>query len=135
MPYKAKSHSQKLKEDKKFSFLFKQYDNRRETASKRGYSSAWQRARKGYLQKHPLCIYCLKENRTTASDTIDHIIPHKGNKKLFWDSSNWQALCALCHNSTKRREENKLKHQTPPVEAPASTEKDITDCIEKKKED
>jgi 5-methylcytosine-specific restriction protein A len=24
---------------------------------------------------------------------VDHIVPHRGDKKLFWDSSNWQALC------------------------------------------
>ncbi|WP_396127368.1 HNH endonuclease [Edaphobacter acidisoli] len=35
----------------------------------------------------------------------DHIIPHRGDKKLFWDRSNWQPLCATCH-SVKTAEED-----------------------------
>jgi 5-methylcytosine-specific restriction enzyme A len=29
---------------------------------------------------------------------VDHIIPHKGNQKLFWDTKNWQSLCEMHHN-------------------------------------
>jgi 5-methylcytosine-specific restriction protein A len=29
---------------------------------------------------------------------VDHIIPHRGNQKLMWDQSNWQALCHACHS-------------------------------------
>jgi len=28
---------------------------------------------------------------------VDHIIPHRGSKALFWAKSNWQALCFDCH--------------------------------------
>ena len=28
---------------------------------------------------------------------LDHIIPHRGDRKLFWDRDNWQALCKSCH--------------------------------------
>ncbi|WP_144469068.1 HNH endonuclease signature motif containing protein, partial [Bacillus pumilus] len=31
--------------------------------------------------------------------------PHKGDKKLFWDSSNWQPLCASCHNRKTAKED------------------------------
>jgi 5-methylcytosine-specific restriction endonuclease McrA len=34
---------------------------------------------------------------------VDHIIPHRGDDRLFWDRSNWQALCAHHHNSNKQR--------------------------------
>jgi len=34
-----------------------------------------------------------------AATVVDHIIAHKGNANLFWDESNWQALCKRCHNS------------------------------------
>ena len=40
-----------------------------------------------------------------ASNTVDHVIPHKGNALLFWDTSNWQALCDTCHNSSKQHTE------------------------------
>jgi 5-methylcytosine-specific restriction endonuclease McrA len=33
---------------------------------------------------------------------VDHIVPHRGNRGLFWARSNWQSLCATCHNSTKQ---------------------------------
>jgi 5-methylcytosine-specific restriction protein A len=37
---------------------------------------------------------------------VDHIIPHKGDMKLFWDTKNWSALCKWHHDSVKQREEN-----------------------------
>ena len=73
----------------------------------RGYDSKWRKTRKAYLAKHPLCVYCSKEGRTEQATVLDHIIPHKGCKKLFWDRNNWQGLCGEHHNSQKRREENR----------------------------
>jgi len=35
---------------------------------------------------------------------VDHIIPHKGNQKLFWDPQNWQTLCKAHHDEKTRRE-------------------------------
>lgn len=29
---------------------------------------------------------------------VDHIIPHKGDKQLFWDRDNWQPLCKKHHD-------------------------------------
>ena len=29
---------------------------------------------------------------------LDHIIPHRGDQKLFWDEQNWQPLCKDCHD-------------------------------------
>lgn len=94
-------------------------DQRRGTAAERGYDSAWSRARVAYLRKHPLCVYCEREHRLTAATVVDHIIEHKlkdaidsGDeariaraRHLFWDSTNWQSLCAHCHNSRKQAEE------------------------------
>lgn len=37
------------------------------------------------------------------ADVIDHIIPHKGDKALFWDKRNWQGLCTVCHTSKTNR--------------------------------
>lgn len=77
----------------------------KQTSGQRGYDYRWQKARKAYLAKHPLCVLCMAAGRTTASDTVDHRIPHRGDVTLFWDETNWQALCAPCHSSTKQREE------------------------------
>lgn len=70
----------------------------RETASERGYGEKWQRARRIFLASHPLCVRCLKEKKITKATVVDHIIPHRGDPRLFWDQSNWQALCKRCHD-------------------------------------
>ena len=70
------------------------------TANERGYGHEWQKAAKAFITAHPLCADPLKRHRDVAvpSRIVDHIIPHKGERALFWDKSNWQALCTTCHN-------------------------------------
>lgn len=68
------------------------------SAGKRGYGSRWQRESKRYLQSHPLCVACMKQGRYTEATVVDHIVPHRGDQTLFWDQSNWQALCKPCHD-------------------------------------
>ena len=73
-------------------------DRMRGGADARGYNAEWRRARKAFLQKHPLCVQCLKEGFITPATVVDHIIPHRGDGKLFWDENNWQPLCKDCHD-------------------------------------
>lgn len=77
------------------------------TTTERGYGWTWQKARDAYLLEFPLCAYCARMGFITAATVVDHIIPHKGNKVLFWDKINWQPLCKPCHDSIKKAEENK----------------------------
>lgn len=66
----------------------------------RGYSYKWQQARKGWLAKNPLCVECKKAGRVKEATVVDHIIPHRGDKALFWDSErNWASLCGPCHTA------------------------------------
>ena len=58
-----------------------------------------------FLLTNSRCKFCLSMGRIVAATVVDHIVPHKGDLLLFWDSSNWQALCAPCHSSIKQREE------------------------------
>ena len=67
-------------------------------ASKRGYDSRWQKASRAYLQAYPLCVSCMKRGRYTRATVVDHIVPHRGDPKLFWDRTNWQSLCKQCHD-------------------------------------
>ena len=76
------------------------------SASDRGYGRAWQKARKAYLQKHPLCVECLKEGRYVKATDVDHIKPHRGDPLLFWDRDNWQPLCHRHHSMKTRREDH-----------------------------
>ena len=71
----------------------------------RGYNSEWRRARALFLADHPICEECKREGKASAATVVDHIVPHKGNKALFWDESNWQALCKHCHDVKTAKED------------------------------
>jgi 5-methylcytosine-specific restriction enzyme A len=79
----------------------KQADAARGSSTQRGYGARWQKASKAYLQAHPLCV-CPEckagELRVTAATVVDHIIPHRGDMKLFWDNTNWQSMGKTCHD-------------------------------------
>jgi len=47
----------------------------------------------------------MKEGCYTKATDVDHIVPHRGDQRLFWDESNWQALCHR-HHSIKTRSED-----------------------------
>ncbi|MFP5202945.1 MULTISPECIES: HNH endonuclease [Bacillus] len=81
------------------------YDLFRESSSRRGYNSRWRKAREGDLAKHPLCQSCMLQGKRIADTVVDHFKPHKGDKKLFWDSSNWQLLCVSCYGRKTAKED------------------------------
>ncbi|WP_420415912.1 HNH endonuclease [Marinovum algicola] len=64
----------------------------------------WKRMAKNFLRKHPLCADCEDLGVVEPSTDVDHIIPHRGNRRRFWDQSNWQALCHRCHSRKTARE-------------------------------
>lgn len=80
-------------------------------AAARGYGAAWRGARKRYLAAHPLCVKCMKEGRCVKATDVDHIIPHRGDMKLFWNESNWQPLCHRHHSMKTRREDNRPEYR------------------------
>lgn len=77
--------------------------DKRKSSAQRGYGSRWQSARAGFLRSHPLCADHIKRGQVVQATVVDHIVPHRGDMALFWDKSNWQALCADCHNIHKQR--------------------------------
>ena len=80
-------------------------DERRGSSTQRGYGYRWSKAAKGWLLAHPLCAQCERQGRVTAGVEVDHIIPHRGDQDLFWDSENWQSLCKPCHSRKTARED------------------------------
>lgn len=74
-------------------------------ASGRGYDGRWRKARKYFLKRHPLCERCKEQGQFVKAEVVDHIVPHRGDEKLFWDESNWQALCKSCHDSKTMTED------------------------------
>lgn len=75
----------------------------KKSSAARGYGSRWQKARLTYLREHPFCLICKEQGRSEPAVIVDHIVPHKGDSSLFWDSSNWQPLCKYHHDSDKQR--------------------------------
>jgi 5-methylcytosine-specific restriction protein A len=70
-------------------------------------STRWKHERKIFLDKHPLCECeeCKANDRTISATMVDHKIPHKGDLKLFWDKSNWQAMSLEHHNAKTKKEQ------------------------------
>ena len=76
----------------------------RGNSSSRGYDSRWERFRKAFLMRNPLCEYCLARGRVTPATVCDHDLPHNGDPELFWRNT-FTALCKWDHDSTKQRME------------------------------
>jgi 5-methylcytosine-specific restriction protein A len=70
----------------------------RASARERGYDNRWQKARKRFLKANPLCVKCKEQGKYVEATVVDHIVPHRGDKILFWDESNFQSLCKNCHD-------------------------------------
>lgn len=58
--------------------------------------SRWKHPRTGLrvqvLLEQPFCA-CGR-----LADTVDHIVPHRGDERLAFDRANLRALCASCHS-------------------------------------
>jgi 5-methylcytosine-specific restriction protein A len=70
-------------------------------------TAAWRNARARQLAREPLCRLCRERSRIVAANVVDHIEPHKGDEKLFFDESNLQSLCAPCHDVVKKLQEQR----------------------------
>ena len=97
----------------------RRYDKRRRgTEARSWYKTArWKRMRAAQLDSQPLCRFCLNEGRTTAATICDHIVPHRGDRDLFFDASNLQSLCKAHHDGEKQRIERagaaRLRERAP----------------------
>ena len=86
------------------------------TSTDMGYGVRWRAYRLGWLREHPLCgdrkhgpsvehSLCLAQGRATPGIDVDHIRPHKGDQRLFWDDANHQSLCRSCHSLKTSKEQ------------------------------
>lgn len=81
----------------------REQDQRRGSARERGYSRAWDKAAAGFKNRHPLCLGCEAVGRLVATDCVDHVVPHKGDKVRFWERRNWQPSCRWHHDVIKQK--------------------------------
>jgi 5-methylcytosine-specific restriction protein A len=103
MPWKPKSicsypGCNELTHDRYCSKHKREVNKERNEMNSKIYNNRWRKASKAYLKDNPLCVHCKKEDRHTPATEVDHIIPHGGDMKRFWDKSNWQSLCKKCHS-------------------------------------
>ena len=49
--------------------------------------------------------HCKRLEPVTSELVADHIVPHRGDPKLFWDEKNLRCLCRNCHDTVKKSEE------------------------------
>ena len=56
----------------------------------------WVKSRRAFLDdpQHAVCACCGQH----LSTVVDHIHPHRGDLVLFWERSNWQGVCKVCHD-------------------------------------
>lgn len=80
-------------------------------AAERGYGAKWQRERRKFLESNPFCVKCYEEGHITMATVVDHIVPHRGDQKLFWDRGNWQPLCEHHHNVKTMTEDRYVEYK------------------------
>lgn len=93
----------------------------RPSAAQRGYDGKWSVCRKAFLEKHPWCeglrlqpggpvVVHTHAGRLQQAGLVDHIVPHRGDKRLFWDRANWQSACKGCHDRKTARHDGGFGH-------------------------
>ena len=98
MPKKPKSHAQRMREREKENGTYqKKYNAGWKSSAKQGYDHKWRKFRQAFLSQNPLCAHCLEKGLTVEAVVVDHVIPHRGDKNLFYNNE-FQALCVSCHN-------------------------------------
>ena len=75
---------------------YNRYERDKQTAKL--YDNRWRKASKQFLTVNPLCVKCKETGKIKRATVTDHVVPHKGDPILFWNESNWQALCKRCHD-------------------------------------
>lgn len=89
-------------------------ERQRGSAHARGYTRRWEKYRLWFLHRNPFCgdrlpgtaatmdSRCAVEQRVTIARVVDHIVPHRGDQRLFWERTNHQSLCKDCHDAKTR---------------------------------
>ena len=86
--------------------LAREIDSTRASASRRGYGAIWRVARLVHLRRHPLCVACEAEGRTTPATDVDHVLSRRRGGTD--DPSNLQSLCHSHHSSKTALEDGRF---------------------------
>jgi 5-methylcytosine-specific restriction endonuclease McrA len=80
----------------------------RPTARERGYDTKWQREREAFLKQRPICERVSNGKPCGQPATVvHHLVPHRGDRSLFWRRSNWSPRCRPCHDVAEQAAERR----------------------------
>lgn len=71
-------------------------------------TTRWRAKAADQLRREPLCRMCQREQITRAASICDHVTPHRGDERLFWEGET-QSLCKPHHDRDKQRVEAKWR--------------------------
>lgn len=81
----------------------------RRSAAERLYDRRWARASAAFLAANPLCVGCRALGQSEPATLTDHVVPHRGDRRLFWEPANWQASCRWHHDAIKQALERRFE--------------------------
>jgi 5-methylcytosine-specific restriction protein A len=68
-------------------------------------TSQWQHMRQQQLARKPYCECPHHVGQSIMAEIVDHVQPHRGDRRKFFDPRNLQSLAAQCHNKFKQSAE------------------------------
>lgn len=93
----------------------------KESRQSRGYGAEWEKIRKLAIARDKgLCQPCLREDRVTMFQSVDHVVSKAEAAKRGWSQaqvdalSNLQCICEPCHKAKTIKETG--KSYTPKVQ-------------------
>lgn len=81
----------------------REYRQARDPGRSKLYTSRWSKASIGFLKRVGVCPACEAAGITAVAVVTDHVIPHRGDRALFWSRDNWQGCCKWHHDVVKQR--------------------------------
>lgn len=73
-------------------------------------TSRWQKLREQVLVRDAYTckqtgVICMGKHPADNSPVVDHVKPHHGDERLFWDIENLQTVSKAYHDSEKQKQE------------------------------
>lgn len=65
----------------------------------------WKQLRQAQLARCPYCQCPHHKGQQVKANVVDHIVPHKGNMRLFIKPDNLQSMTKQCHDKFKQSRE------------------------------
>lgn len=90
---------------------YRRYDQKRGSASKRGYDWQWIKFSKIFLIEHPTCAICGAPSKVTDHKVATAEMMMDAYGKFDYNPDNYQALCVRCNNMKGRTEDKAMNEQ------------------------